>query len=173
MALFESLTVAAAWTGAFGTILASAVALTLSRRSSKVKLKASVGIQQVVGAGTNRTFVGFSVANLGERPVTISSLGWRIGKRRKKRRYGFIPFTDPLSAQIPKTLNYGDTATFFVLEKIDANWLSDYATDFIKSSPVGTLRGLLHTSVGHAEVIVPEDGFLSALRDARIHVGAH
>lgn len=172
MTLSDALNVAAAWTAAFGTILASIVALMLARRSTKVRIKALVGIREVIGIGTHRTFVAFSVTNLGERPVTITSLGWRIGKGRRNQRYGLIPFTDPLSAEIPKTLNYGEAATFFALEKTDPRWLSDYLTTFIKGDSTETLRGLVHTTVGYSAVVVPEDGYLRALNEEKARTKA-
>jgi hypothetical protein len=65
----------------------------------KVRLKVDVGPRVVVlGDGTPfKKQIAFSVINLGERPVTIESVGWTIGKG-KGRRFAIQPVSGPFTS---------------------------------------------------------------------------
>ena len=68
-----------------GSLAAAVIALRLARRVSKVSLQSWVGIRTTFGgSGPQQDVVSFSVTNVGERPVTISVIGWCIGKGKKK-----------------------------------------------------------------------------------------
>ena len=71
------------WVAGAGSLAAVGVALWLARRVEKIKLDAWVGHRVLVGAGTKAECLGIMVTNLGERPVTINSIGWTIGLRKE------------------------------------------------------------------------------------------
>ena len=138
----------------------------------KVNLNAWIGVRVLVGGPVpdrKTTIVKFDVTNLGERPVTVSLIGWRIGKGGN-RRDCVIPLTIGPGDQVPKTLAYGESAQFIVLVKGSEHWIPGFADQFIddlSERSIRTLRGQIHTSVGHAEIIVPEEGVLEELRRCR------
>jgi hypothetical protein len=67
------------WFAGLGTCAAVIVALYLSRRIEKVRLKVYAGLRVILGDGTPRqTHLSIGVTNLGERPVTINTVGWAI-----------------------------------------------------------------------------------------------
>ena len=75
------------WLAGIATFLAVLVSLHLARKAEMVKIKTDVGIRLVIaGDGTPaEEHLGFSIVNLGDRPVNIVSVGWSIGKGKLKR----------------------------------------------------------------------------------------
>lgn len=72
-----------------------------------------------------------NVTNLGERPVTINSVGWAVGKR-KHRRYCIQTVSGPHTRQYPIELAHGKSADFMVSFLATPTWVKDFATGFIK-----------------------------------------
>ena len=69
------------WVSSIGTIAAVITALYLAARVEKLRLRVRVGLMQVViGDGTPfQEHLGIDVTNVGERPVTINTIGWAVG----------------------------------------------------------------------------------------------
>ena len=65
MTLAEIWTATASSVAAFGTILASVVALYLARQSSRVKLKAFIGIREQYQGRNHSTVIIFDITNVG------------------------------------------------------------------------------------------------------------
>ncbi|MGH9622655.1 MAG: hypothetical protein ACRD45_23480 [Bryobacteraceae bacterium] len=101
------------WIAGIGTIAATVVALYLAKRAEKLRLKVRVELMQVVMSdGTLfQDHLGIDVTNAGERPVTIDTIGWAVGKG-KKRKYAVQPLHSPHSQQCPIELSYGKAAKF-------------------------------------------------------------
>ncbi len=104
------------------------------------------------------------VTNLGDRPVSINGVGWRIGKRNKKRNSMQTP-THPASNKIPVKLSYGESANFLI--QVDNAWRKEFVDDFVKDvsdKSLATLRAVIHTSVGYSKLIRPHNSLLEELR---------
>ncbi|KQW57073.1 hypothetical protein [Variovorax sp. Root411] len=134
------------WVAGLGTLAAVIVSLWLALDSRRVRLKTRVGIYWLIpGDGTQRTeFVNFDVTNVAERPVTISSVGWVIG-RGKARRFALQDVSQMLD-DVPRRLDHGQKANF-ATELSRSAWLG-YIADFVQESPIKTMRGTVTTSVG-------------------------
>ena len=155
------------WFSGLATIFVAFVALHLARSLEKIRLKVNVGLRSLVSAdrpATECLYIG--VINLGERPVTIDSVGWHIGKR-KNRRFA-IQTLSPLSThQYPKKIEHGEKAQFFIYFTESPNWMKDFVTQFVhdvSDKSIKTLRSQIHTSVGHSIDIVPEQSLLEKLK---------
>ena len=111
-----------AWLGGIGTIIAASVALVLARRAEKVRLNCYIGIRVRIGNSTTQEFLTFSVTNLGERPITVASVGWKIGKGTRMR-VAAQPQTPMSADQCPKKIDYGETAHFDVSFHESPNWI--------------------------------------------------
>ena len=151
------------WLAAIATFSAVVVALYLAKQGERIKLKCHVGLrEQIYGDGTPAIkCLCFDVTNLSERPVTINSVGWVIG-RRKSKRYAMQPTPGP----DPRELAYSKQTMCIIRFDEAPDWLSEFASGFIRSNDwaeVKTLRAQIHTSVGLAIEVVPEQGFLKAL----------
>lgn len=158
------------WLAGIATFLAVLVSLHLARKADSVRIKATVGIRLVfAGDGTPaEEHVGITVVNQGDRPVTINSVGWRIGKR-KKARFCVQPVSGQYTHQYPKQLLHGEQASFLVSFKAVPGWPKEFATGFIEDvggRNLKTLRALIHTSVGQPIEVVPESSLLEKLRVA-------
>lgn len=154
------------WLAGLATFAAVAVSLHLSRQASRVKLRASVSLRQHVERGRPIDEVLlFKVVNVGERPVTISSIGWVVGKGAS-RRYVIQLFGSPISASIPQVLAHGQRADFIVSFGEDPEWMERFATSFVESGTSEALASLaveFHTTVEQSVTVKPDAAFLSRL----------
>lgn len=155
------------WVAGLGAIFAAVVALWLARRVEKVKLKSYVGLQMIVGGGIPQECLNFSVTNIGERPVTIVSIGWRIGSG-KSRKSAIQTLTGSSPSQCPKKIEYGEMASFMVNFSESPDWMKEFVERFISDKPIKTLRAQIHTSIGHTEDVKPEKEFLAELQELRV-----
>ena len=154
------------WVAGLGAIVAASVALWLARRVEKVKLKSYVGLRVIVGGYVSQECLNFSVTNLGERSVTVISIGWRVGGR-KNRKFAIQPLTGLSPDQCPKKIEYGEMASFMVNFSESPDWMKEFVKEFVSDRPLKTLRAQIHTSVGHTENVKPEKEFLEELQTVR------
>ena len=153
------------WVGGLGAFAAAGVALGLARRAEKVKLKCSVGLRLIIGAGLSEEGLSFNVTNIGERSVTIESIGWCIG-RGKNKKHAIQSLTNLSTDQYPKKIDHGERASFIVYFSQAPDWLQVLSGEFIKGHSINSLRAQIHTSVGHTENVKPEENLLTTLNDA-------
>lgn len=75
------------WLAGIATFAAVVVSLLLATRADRVRLKVHAGIRLLfIGDGSPaEELLEIHVTNLGDRPATVTSVGWAIGKRKKKR----------------------------------------------------------------------------------------
>lgn len=157
------------WVAGLATFAAVVVSLYLSQQSSRVKLKAVVGLRLLVGRGVPKEEVlQFSVTNQGDRPVTISNIGWVIGKGTK-RRNAIQLFGSQFSADVPATLVHGQRADFLVSFTERPDWLEDFAKNFLKTNDhklLASLTAEIYTSVDQTVKTKPEGAFVKRLAEA-------
>ena len=154
------------WFAAIGTIAAVVVALWLARRTEKVRLDASVGVRTAFGSGRSEGGVFITVTNLGERPATIHSVSWGIGKPKRSTRSAIDK--NALN-QCPKKLEHGETANFFTpfSPPGESLLLKQLATNLqiTTKKQVKALRVRIHTSVRYTKYVVPDESLLRKLQE--------
>ena len=153
------LTMLGAWVSGLGSLAAAGVALWLGYRAGRVKLKVTSHFY----SSSHRNVTGslsIDVTNLSERPVTISHVAWRVG-RRLNRHWEYSPAN--LSSQSREKLEYGDTATFSIRLHKNEFWLNEFITDMPAWKHVKALRLRVKTSTGHTKRVVPGKDFLRKL----------
>lgn len=158
------------WLAGITTFAAVIVSLYLARKADRVHLQANAGIRLIfAGDGSPaEEHVGISAVNKGDRPVTINSIGWCIGKG-KNARHCIQPVNGQYTHQYPKQLSYGEQATFLVSFKAMPSWPNDFAAGFVQDlrpKNLKTLRAIINTSVGESIEVVPENNLLERLREA-------
>jgi len=157
------------WVAGLATFGAVIMSLYLARQPGKVKLKATAGLRDLVGNGfPAQEVLQFAVTNHGERPVTVSNVGWVVGKG-KARRYAVQLFGSQASADIPQTLAHGQREDFLVFFSESPEWLKDFAKNFVKSDApavLASLRAEIYTSVDQTVTVKPEAPFLARLAEA-------
>ena len=160
------------WVAGLATFAAVIVALYLARRSEQVRLKIHVGLRvMVIGDGSPpQEHLSIRVTNIRERPVTINTVGWAVGKG-KQRRYCIQPVSGRFTAQYPVELTQGKDANFMVSFVATPNWLQEFARDFVKDMSDRTLKTLvvqIHTSVGQTIEVRPESGLIERLKNTAV-----
>ena len=117
-----------------GTLAAVIVSLHLARKGQRIQVRASVGIRLRWFSASDGTpaeeNVCFTVVNLGDRAVTVVSVGWRIGNR-KNLKFCIQPLGSSQGTQYPKQLAHGEQATFLVSFSVLPCWPKDFATGFV------------------------------------------
>ncbi|MCC6775014.1 MAG: hypothetical protein IT360_27875 [Gemmatimonadaceae bacterium] len=156
------------WVAGVATFGAVIVALHLARRSESVRLRAFAGLRQVIlGDGSPfQDHLCIGVTNIGDRPVTVNTVGWSIGAR-KKRRYCIQTLSGPHTSQYPVELAHGKSASFMVSFDETPNWPKEFAREFVKDvsdANLRTLRALINTSVGKSVPVKPEQDLLERLK---------
>lgn len=159
------------WLSSLGTIAAVFAAIYLAKRVESVRLNVHVGLMEVVvGDGSpSQKHVGIDVTNVGERPITVSSVGWAIGKGRN-RRLALQPLNSPHSVQYPIELAYGKTAHFLVSLDSMPGWSREFATGFVRDlsdKSLKTLVAQVHTSFGRTVEAHPRRDLLDTLKEFR------
>ena len=166
----QILGLAGSWIAGLGSLAAAVIALWLARRVNKVSLQSWVGIRTTFGGGgPQQDVVNFRVTNVGERPVTISTIGWCIGKG-KRRHYFIQMLSGVVGDHLPKKIEHGETATFIVSLSESPDFFEKFAKHVIDenyTNKLKTIRVLIHTSVGHLENVAPDKNLLDKL-DATI-----
>ncbi len=155
------------WFAAIGTIAAVVVALYLVRRTEKVRLKTHVGLRVLVGADGQIEHLNMNVTNVGEKPVTVNSIGWAIGKG-KERRYCIQPVYGKWTSQYPVELSHGKSVDFMVSFLDVPDWLYEFSTGFVKdlsNKSIKTLVAQIFTSVGQTIEVRPEGNLIERLRE--------
>lgn len=151
------------WFAGLCTAGTAYIALRLARRAERVKLQTSVGLYlKFPGDGTSSEECLAHVTNLGERPVTLVSAGWSIGKG-KNRRLGMSPSALDTG---PRKLEYGETVHLSMFPTEYPASIREFSTDFVRDAArrnIKTLRAQIHTSV-HTEDVIPREDFLKRVK---------
>jgi len=111
---------------------------------------------------------------LGERPVTVNTVGWAVGKR-KQRRFAMQTVSGPHTDQYPIELAHGKSANFMVSFVATPDWPKEFATGFVKDLSDESLKTLVvqvHTSVGQTVEVHPENDLLDELKKADLSARA-
>jgi len=159
------------WVAGIATFAAVLVSLYLARRGDRIRLKLFAGLWLVIrGDGSPpEEHLNISVTNLGDRSVTVETVGWAVGKR-KQRRYCIQTVSGPWTAQYPIELAHGKSANFMVSFIHTPTWLPKFANEFLKSlsdKEIDTLVVQAHTSVGQTIEAKPENDLIERLKKAR------
>lgn len=159
------------WVAGIATFAAVLVSLHLARRSDRVRLGVFAGLRVMIrGDGTPpEEHLDIGVTNLGDRSVTVNTVGWAVGKR-KQRRYCIQTVSGPWTADYPIELPHGKSASFMVSFKHTPTWLVEFATGFLRSlseKELDTLVAQVHTSVGQTIEVKPERDLIERLKKVR------
>ena len=152
------------WVAGLATFAAVVTSLYFARSAEKVRLRIFVGIRTLIrGDGSfGEDFVCLNVTNVGERPATITTVGWVVGKRKKRKHY-IQKLFQPGSQQCPFELKHGENANLMIST---AAWVTDFKKflDDTSDQSLKTLRAQVFTSVGQTSEIKPEGSLIDLLR---------
>lgn len=111
--LWKFINTFAPWFSALGSLAAVITALYLARRERTVDLKITAGVRVVAAPPQSPEWcVYVEVVNRGRRRAVVDGIVWRLPRLLSEYEYAWIPAANPLSAQIPSTLEDGARARF-------------------------------------------------------------
>lgn len=159
------------WLAGIATFAAVVVSLRLAGKAERVFLKVSAGVRLLVrGDGTPpERQIEISVTNLADRPVTIDSVGWAVGKG-KNRQYCLQNVSGLHSSQYPIELAHGKRASFLVSLVDTPDWPREFANNFVQSTEdryINTLVAQVHTSIGKTIEAKAERGLIELIKKSR------
>ena len=159
------------WFAALGTFAAAGIALYLANRAGRPTAQVSVGHRIIVGPGSTKPYpeyAVFRIVNTGDRPITVSQIGWKHGLIR--RRFAVQTFEPGSSSPLPVELSHGQVASWMVpLSSHGEPWMDYFAKTFLSPHyriALWTLRGQFYSSVGHVFTAKPEESLLGPLARA-------
>jgi len=154
------------WVAGLATTGAVVFSLYLLRRSEKVRLSVHAGMRILLGDGyPQRDVMVIEVTNLGDRTVTVNSVGWSCGTKRDRRFCLQMLSSDSL--QYPSALAHGQTGFFQYSVTDHPEALQKFVADFLRGSlaDLHTLRAQVHTSVNQTIDAKPEENLLDRMRN--------
>ena len=168
---WEFINTFAGWFSAVGTFIVVVVALYLANRSLRPKANPWVGHRITIGPHGNEPypeFIVFGIVNKGERPITISQIGWKVGVINK--RHAIQLYDESMSSKLPIKLDYGEEATWYVpLNLRDQPWIEDFSNGMLMPRyriSCFTLRGQFSSSIGHMFSVKPERNLIVKFKDS-------
>jgi hypothetical protein len=138
------------WIAAIGTVGAVITSLWLASNSNKVKLKISANTSFLVipGVSGHKEVCLINIANIGTRPIKINSIGWYIGKGKKKIQ--LIQNTNgSTTGIIPKTLMEHEDISIDIafINNNNVNWIEGMAK-LASKHDINTLQIVATTNIG-------------------------
>lgn len=159
------------WLSGLGSLSAVLVALYLARAQRAVRLKINAGARLIItpGRGQDGEVVDISVANVGDRPVEITNVLWKMGVLRRRCAVQ-VTGSAMDSLKIHGRLEPGNRGSFYIeLDPSDReNWVRRCAQDMPKHFRAVWLRRLkvgIATAVGTTTWASVEDSLRKELLD--------
>lgn len=161
------------WLAAFGTIAAVCLSLKLAREAGQARAKCSAGPRLIVSTAPGRAqeeVVQLRVVNVGEKPITVTHVGWRAGYWSKKHFAQF--FDNQQSTPLPHQLHHGDQGTWLVPAELEEGWYTRFATVLIDEGEpwLRSLRFVASTSTDQTFVCKPDAALIGKIARAIIEV---
>jgi hypothetical protein len=154
---------------AIGTVAAVVVSLLLAGRASTYKAKVWAGVQLLIDVrdtGPAPQYVEFRVTNVGERPFTISQIGW--SSYALGRKLCIQLYDRNLSSKLPVELSHGQQASWMVPYGTQQDpWIRRFADLMLRPQPwvrMLTLRARFMTTTGHTFGVRPNKDLRTELR---------
>ena len=141
------------WVAGIATFAAVCVSLYLARRAERVRLDFRVFLMLLIqgnGAPTAE-YIVFSVTNLGERPITISGVSWKLPNLVKRTRALQQFPGGTWGQQPPIELQHGKKADFVIPLDDPDDWTPYFCGTYLKNLrdwQVKMLRAVASTTVG-------------------------
>ncbi len=135
---WEFINTFAPWLSALGTIAAVIVALYLSNREKRIRLRVSAGHRMLIIPGQNiqeeNEFLVINIVNIGYRSAIITNIGWKVGFIKKQLGIQ-MTINDGYSKRIPTKLNEGEEANYYIPLNTETNWINNFLNNFLQPHP--------------------------------------
>lgn len=142
-----------------------------TKRNESERIRASVGLRILARMGQRTDELpdqlSFHVTNVGNRPVIVTGVSWRMGKRRS-RKFAMQILSASSPNQFPQKMVQGEYASFFLDGDATPEIIQFLANAIDSPRSASTIRALIHTSVGDALIVKPEEPFLNKVKQAKL-----
>jgi len=140
------LDVVGTWIAAIGTVGAVITSLWLSINANKEKLKIKASARILIDSSRNDRpmLCMIEIVNIGNKQSKINTIGWEIGKGKKKKSF-WQNTNGSIADKLPKTILEGEEATFTVDFNSEAQWLNKMANN-LKEHNIKDLKVVVCTS---------------------------
>lgn len=116
------------WLAGFATLAAVVVSLYIAKMRPKPRLKGEITLS-ATKRGSWQKGIGISVANIGLMPVNISSMVWHFDGDTS-----FMHDFAPGSHSLPRRLEHGESAFFFIENDDEITWAKDVKKFIIENN---------------------------------------
>lgn len=154
------------WVSGIATFLAVVVSLYIANRKPKASLTCEVGLRIIFGKNAlgqklDENGLAIRVVNQSTIPIKISSVGWKLSRKK----YFHQLLGDVHSDVLPKKIEFGEQALLWV--KVDGtDWLKEFAEEVRNvGCDVKKLRCAINLSTGKTFYFKPEKDFIKKLSD--------
>lgn len=157
-------TMIGAWFSGIATFSAVLASLHIANRKPKAHLTCKVGERIIIGKNAlgeslNEDGLAITVVNQSAAPVKIVSVGWKLDKGR----FFHQMLGDINSDSVPKRIEYGEQAFFWIKYKGD-DWIEKFAEELQKRDvKIKKVRFFVGLSTGKNFYFKPEKNFLEKL----------
>ncbi|WP_193160265.1 hypothetical protein [Serratia ureilytica] len=161
IALFSAI---GGWVSGIATVSAVGISLYLANRKPKINIKCRIGFRVIIG----RSYVGkdiredglsITIANQSVVPITVNSIHWEFGRETVLHQM----FGDSNSASVPKKLEYGDEALFWIKNE-DDDWFNGFVAKLKEQNPkIRKFKCCVNLSTGQTFSFKPDKAFMDKL----------
>lgn len=152
------------WFAGLATFSAVLVSLYIANKKPVPRINSSVDATIISPApGISMVGLSITVANVGLYPVVISSIHCEFGGDKKIVQM----FKKIISAQMPKKLEHGESALFFVETESFSDWVANFR-NIVKESggKMSKLRLVVNLSTGQRISFKPKKDLIRTLSEA-------
>jgi len=155
----------APWLSALGSLSAVILSLYMSRQDKRISLDISAGYKVAVNPNSNSTpenLLHIHIVNIGYKNVQIHQLGWKTGFFKNKD-FIFLLDKQPYSDNIPKRLEFGEEANFFIVLDNEYKFIDKFISDFLpnfKRLRIHFIKLVVYTTIGKSFSCKLEKGFI-------------
>lgn len=150
------------WFSGIATFMAVCLTLYISNRRPKPKIAGSVKFSFLSGGYASVKGIGINVANQGLTSVIITSLTWTYGTNNS-----LLQFVGEFGDNVPKKIEHGESAFFFIRNDEDARWASDmHKLIRNQGGRVRKLKLLVHLASGDVVKIKPAKNVIRMIESA-------
>lgn len=161
IALFSAI---GGWVSGVSTVAAVSVSLYLANRKPRISIKCRVGLRVIfgksyVGRDVREDGLAITVTNQSIVPITVNNIHWEIGQKTVLHQV----FGDTNSASLPKRLEYGEEALFWIKNEGD-EWLCRFSEKLKgQDAKMRKLKCCINLSTGQTFAFRPDKAFLDKL----------
>ncbi|CAI1699201.1 Uncharacterised protein [Serratia liquefaciens] len=161
IALFSAI---GGWVSGIATVMAVVVSLYLANRKPRSHIKGNVGLRVMSGNSfgghaVQESGVVIRVTNHSVFPIIVNNIHWSFGQKTVLHQL----FGDANSASLPKKLDYGEEAIFWIDNEND-KWLSRFASELRNNNVnMRKFKCCVNLSTGKTISFKPEKEFLEEL----------